>query len=66
MNITNFRSFCEENNTTKNAIPRIGSGHDQLNWDHIRSIIQNILKESKIKIVIFVNAAYSEEEKGTL
>lgn len=63
MSITNLRQFCEEQNVTKLAIPRIGSGHDQLNWDQIRSMIRYIFKKSKIKIVIFVNTIYSEKEK---
>lgn len=63
MSITNLRKCCEEQNVTKLAIPRIGSSHDQLNWDQIRSMIRYIFKKSKIKIVIFVNTIYSEKEK---
>lgn len=63
MSIMNLRKFCKENNVTKIAIPRIGSGHDQLNWDQVRSMIRYIFKKSNIKILIFVNTVYSEEEK---
>lgn len=61
--LKNLRAFCQDQNITKLAIPRIGSGYDQLNWEQIRTMIRYIFKKSKIKILIFVNTQYSEEEK---
>lgn len=66
ISITNLRKFCEEQNVTKLAIPRIGSGQDHLNWDQVRCMIRYIFKKSKIKIMIFVNTIYSEEEKRSI
>jgi len=61
--IVNLRKFCEEQGITKLAIPRIGSGHNLLNWDHVRCMIRYIFRKSKIKIIIFTNSSYTEEEK---
>lgn len=61
--IINLREFCETNNIEKIGLPRIGSGHDQLDWEEVRAIIRYIFKNSKIKVIIYANIEYSEEEK---
>lgn len=66
LSLTNLRIFCEEQIIKKLAIPRIGSGHDQLNWEQVHSMIRYIFKNSKIKILIFVNTTYTEEEKKNI
>lgn len=63
--IQNLR-FYKEQNIKKLTIPKIGSGHDQLKWDQVRSIIRYIFKRSKIKILIFVSTTYTKEEKNNI
>jgi hypothetical protein len=64
--IQNLRIFCEEQNIRKLAIPRIGSGLDELNWEIVRSMIRYVFKNSKIRVVIFVNSKHTEEEKRNI
>ncbi|KAL4108059.1 hypothetical protein QTP88_018316 [Uroleucon formosanum] len=61
--IINLRIFCEENNITKIELPRVGNKLNKLNWEKVRAIIRYIFKNSKIKIIIYVDIEYSEEEK---
>ncbi|VVC26736.1 Integrase, catalytic core,Macro domain,Retropepsins,Zinc finger, CCHC-type,Ribonuclease H- [Cinara cedri] len=61
--IQNLRNFCKSNNINKVALPKIGSGHDQLNWEQARIMLRYIFKKSKIKIVVYSGESYSEEEK---
>lgn len=53
-------------NPSKEYYTTFTSIHDQLNWNQIRSMIRYIFKRYKIKIVIFVNTVYSEEEKRNI
>ncbi|KAL4136407.1 hypothetical protein QTP88_007955 [Uroleucon formosanum] len=64
--IKNLRTFCEENQIEKLALPKIGSGHDQLNWDQVRTILRYVFKKSKIKLIIYVDTTYSEQEKQNI
>ena len=61
--IINLRTFCEENNITKIGLPRVDNELDKLNWEKVRAIIRYIFKNSKIKVIIYVDIQYSEEEK---
>lgn len=61
--IKNLRTFCEENQIERLALPKIGSGHDQLNWDQVRTILRYVFKKSKIKLIIYVDTTYLEQEK---
>ncbi|KAL4082949.1 hypothetical protein QTP88_029447 [Uroleucon formosanum] len=61
--IINLRTFCEENNITKIGLPRVGNELDKLKWEKVRAIIRYIFKNSKIKVIIYVDIEYSEEEK---
>jgi len=61
--LKNLREYCESNNINKVALPKIGSGHDQLNWEQIRTMLRYIFKNSEIKIIIYSGESYSEEEK---
>eukprot|EP00102_Acyrthosiphon_pisum_P014799 XP_008185048.1 PREDICTED: O-acetyl-ADP-ribose deacetylase 1-like [Acyrthosiphon pisum] len=61
--LKNLREYCESNNINKVALPKIGSGCDQLNWEQIRTMLRYIFKNSEIKIMIYSGESYSEEEK---
>jgi hypothetical protein len=64
--IKNLKTFCEFNNINKVALPKIGSGCDQLSWEQVRTMIRYIFKNTKIKIVIYSINSYSEEEKNNI
>lgn len=64
--LKNLRTFCETNNITKLALPKIGSGRDQLNWEQVRTMLRYIFKNTKIKIVIYNIEYYSQEEKHNI
>ena len=46
------KNICIENNITKLAMPTIGCGIDQLNWDLVKSIILNIFKDTDMEILV--------------
>lgn len=46
--------YCEANNITKIAMPRIGCGYDKLKWDKVYSIIHDVFNNSNIEIKIFI------------
>lgn len=48
------KDFCIKNDITKLAMPRIGSGRDQLDWEKIRSMIQDIFADTDIDIEVRV------------
>jgi len=62
----NLRKFCESNNLNKVALPKIGSGCDQLDWEQVRTIIRYVFKKSNIKILVYSIDSYSEEEKHNI
>lgn len=64
--IKNLRQFCETENIKKVALPRIGSGHDRLDWEQVRTMIRYIFRNSKIKVLIFNSNSYSNEEKQNI
>jgi len=61
--IINLQTFCEENNITKIGLPRVDNELDKLNWEKPRAIIRYIFENSKIKVFLYVDIEYSEEEK---
>lgn len=66
LTLKNLRTFCQKQNITQLAMPRLGSGQDQLNCDQVRTMLRFIFRGSKIKILIFVNTQYSEGEKRNI
>ncbi|KAL4132497.1 hypothetical protein QTP88_009636 [Uroleucon formosanum] len=44
-------------------LEEVGNELDELNWEKVRAIIRYIFKNSKIKVIIYVDIEYSEEEK---
>lgn len=60
--LTNLKQFCEENNLIKLVMNKLGQ-HDNLEWDHIRSMIRFIFRGTKIEILICTDSEYSDDEK---
>lgn len=58
-----LRSKAEQELISHIAMPRIGCGLDQLDWDTVKAMIKYIFKGSRIKIVIYSHQRYSPEEK---
>lgn len=61
--IINLRQLSERERITHIAMPRIGSGQDQLEWEKIKTMLKFIFKGSRIKIIIYSDQVYSDEEK---
>ncbi|KAL4088948.1 hypothetical protein QTP88_024026 [Uroleucon formosanum] len=58
-----LRSKTEQELISHIAMPRIGCGLDQLDWDTVKAMIKYVFKGSRIKIVIHSHQRYSLEEK---
>ena len=41
------------NNVNEISMPRIGCGHDKLNWDEVKQILTNVFSETSIKISVY-------------
>lgn len=63
LTLTNLKQFCMNQGIMNLALPKIACGLDELQWPEIRTMLRYIFKNSKIKILIFINDEYSEEEK---
>ncbi|KAL4136005.1 hypothetical protein QTP88_007579 [Uroleucon formosanum] len=63
LTIQNLRAICIELNIKKLAIPRIGSGSDQLDWPTIRIMVRFIFKETGIEIRVYPQTELKDSEK---
>ncbi|KAL4082984.1 hypothetical protein QTP88_028314 [Uroleucon formosanum] len=63
LTIQNLRAICIELNIKKLAIPRIGSGSDQLDWPTVRIMVRFIFKETDIEIRVYPQTELKDSEK---
>ena len=47
-----MRDIMEEKYIKKVAMPRIGCGHDKLEWDKVKDIIEEVFENTDIEILI--------------
>ena len=52
--LIDMREQCKEIKITKLAIPRIGSGHDKLDWDSVKDVIIEVFSDAEIEILVYV------------
>lgn len=44
---------CQTLGVTEVAVPKLGCGHDHMNWDKVYQILSEIFDESDIKLIIY-------------
>jgi len=61
----NLYKLCTELNINKFALPRNGSGYDELNWEDVQKIIKYIFRDLEIciNIILYSQSEVSSEEK---
>ena len=47
-----MRNHAIENDITKIAMPKIGSGLDKLNWGMVRAIIQELFEDTDLELLV--------------
>lgn len=47
-----LKVMCAEQNIAKLAMPKIGCGLDNLLWNKVRSILEDVFKDSNIEIIV--------------
>ena len=50
-----LRSHCEEHGVDKLAIPRLGTGADRIDWPFVRTILQDVFKDTDISITAYTS-----------
>ena len=50
--LVDMKDQCEEWDITKIAIPYIGCGLDQLEWDKVRDIIEDVFEDTDVEILV--------------
>lgn len=50
--LENLKTEMECNFITKLAIPKIGCGHEGLDWDRVREIIEEVFEDTDVEILI--------------
>lgn len=50
--LEDMREQAEENYISKIAMPRIGCGHDKLEWEKVKAIIEEIFEDTNIEILV--------------
>lgn len=60
--LLNLKKLCEERNITRLACPRLGCGLDGLNWDTVRTMLNYVFQNSKIKIKVVVPEHLSTDD----
>lgn len=50
--LISMRDICEGHKITKVAMPTIGCGLDKLEWDKVSYVIQDVFKDTDIKILV--------------
>ncbi|CAI6368288.1 unnamed protein product [Macrosiphum euphorbiae] len=63
LTLQSLKSVCIELDIDKLAMPRIGSGIDQLDWSAIRTMIRFVFKEIDIKIHVYSLTELTHAEK---
>ena len=48
-----MRDLCTQHHVRRLAMPRIGCGLDQLEWNQVSQLIQQIFKDDDIEITIY-------------
>lgn len=51
--LENFREQAIERGLRKIAMPKIGCGLDKLQWEDVREIIQDVLKDTDLEIFVY-------------
>ena len=52
--LVDMRKQCKKIKITKLAIPRIGSGHDKLDWESVKDVIIEVFSDTEIEILVYV------------
>lgn len=52
ISLKKLKDLCEEYKINKIAMPLIGCGLDKLAWNNVREIIEDVFKDTNIKIVV--------------
>jgi len=63
LTIQNLKAICTELGIEKLAIPRIGSGSDQLDWPTVRTMVRFLFKETNIEIRVYPQTELKDSEK---
>ena len=50
--LVDMRDYCEEYDITKIAMPRIGCGLDQLEWDRVYEMLEDVFFDTDIEILV--------------
>lgn len=50
--LVDMRDYCEEYDITKIAMPHIGCGLDQLEWDRVYEMLEDVFFETDIEILV--------------
>lgn len=50
--LVSLRAQCQEQGIKQLAIPTLGSGLDKLNWEQVRTIIQNVFVDLDIELIV--------------
>ena len=50
--LENMKDQMDENLITKVAMPKIGCGHEGLDWDKVREIIEEVFEDTDVEILI--------------
>lgn len=50
--LKDMRDIMEENLITKVAMPKIGCGHEGLDWERVREIIEEVFEDTNIEILV--------------
>ena len=49
-----MRTHAENNSISKNSMPCIGTGLDQLDWDNVKLLIQETFRTSPVEVVVYI------------
>jgi hypothetical protein len=51
--LEDLRDQCEEKGIHKIAMPKIGTGHDHMNWDDVLTVIEEVFDDTDIDIDVY-------------
>ena len=55
------KSHAENNNVTRISMPRIGCGLDQLDWQKVKDMIQDVFHGSTVQVTVLTLPATPEQ-----
>ncbi len=53
MALEDMRDYCVDFDITKIAMPKIGCGKDRLNWNTVKSLVEEIFEDTEVEFVVY-------------